>query len=56
MPLQLVCDLEVGGEDTKWKLNPEAEVFVLRAGLSRRAKEVANNLFRNIAEQEFEHE
>ena len=55
-PLQLVCDLEVGGEDTKWKPNPEAEVFVPRVGPSRRAKEVANNLFRNIAEQEFEHE
>ena len=52
-PLQLVCDLEVGGEDTKWKPNPEAEVFVPRVGPSRRAKEVANNLFRNIAEQEF---
>ena len=53
-PLQLVCDLEVGGEDTKWKPNLEAEVFVPK-GPSRRAKEVANNLFRNIAEQEFEH-
>ena len=55
-PLQLVCDLEVGGEDTKWKPNPEVEVFIPRVGPSRRAKEVANNLFRNIAEQEFEHE
>ena len=49
-------DLEVGGEDTKWKPNPEAEVFVPRVGPSRRAKEVADNLFRNIAGQEFEHE
>ena len=55
-PLQLVCDLEVGGEDTKWKPNPEAEVFVPRVGPNRRAKEVANNLFRNISEQEFEDE
>ena len=53
-PLQLVCDLEVGGEDIKWKPNPEAEVFVPRVGPNRRAKEVANNLFRNIAQQEFE--
>ena len=55
-PLQLVCDLEVGGEDTKWKPNPETEVFVPRVGPNRRAKEIANNLFRNIAEQEFEDE
>ena len=31
-PLQLVCDLKVGGEDTKWKPNPEADAFVLRVG------------------------
>ena len=53
-PLQLVCYLEIGGADSKWKPNPEAEVFVPRVGPNRRAKEVANNLFRNIAEQEFE--
>ena len=53
-PLQLVCYLEIGGADSKWKPNPEAEVFTPRVGPNRRAKEVANNLFRNIAEQEFE--
>ena len=51
-----MCDLEVGGEDTKWKLNPEADVFVPRIGSNRRAKEVTNNLYRNIGEQEFEDE
>ena len=52
-PLQLVCYLEIG-EDSKWEPNPKAEVFVPRLGPNRRAKEVANNLFRNIVEQEFE--
>ena len=55
-PLQLVCDLEVGGEDTEWKPNPEAEVFLLKVGPNRRTKEVANNLIQNITEQEFEDE
>ena len=34
-PLQLVCDLEVGGEEIKWKPSPEAEVFVPRVGPNR---------------------
>ena len=48
-PLQLVCYLEIGQTDSKWKPNPEVEVFVPRVGPNRRAKEDANNLFRNIA-------
>ncbi|XP_078361896.1 uncharacterized protein LOC144646227 [Oculina patagonica] len=51
-PLQLVCNLEIGGEDPKWKPNPEAEVFVPRVGPSRRAKQIANDQIRNIVEQE----
>jgi len=31
-PLQLVCDLEIGGESPDFKLNPEAEVFTPRLG------------------------
>ena len=47
-PLQLVCVLEIGGEEPDWKPNPEAEVFVPRAGPSRRTKEIANAQIRNI--------
>ena len=37
-PLQLVCNLEIGGENPHYKLNPEAEVFVPRVRSSRRTK------------------
>ena len=47
-PLQLVCALEILGEDPGWKPNPEAEVFVPRAGPNRRTKEIANAQIRNI--------
>ena len=53
-PLQLVCDLEIGGEEPDWKPNPEAELFVPRAGPNRRTKEIANAQIRNILSQEFE--
>ena len=53
-PLQLVCDLEIGGEEPDWKPNPEAGVFVPRAGPSRRTKEIANAQIRNILSQEMQ--
>ena len=53
-PLQLVCDLQIGGEEPDWKPNPEAEVLVPRAGLDRRTKEIANAQIRNILSQEVE--
>ena len=44
-PLQLVCDLEIGGENRtpiqKWTPNPEAAEFVPRRGPARRAKDAA---------------
>ena len=48
-PLQLVCNLEIGGENSDYKLNPEAEVFVPIVRSSRRTKEIANKLFKDIA-------
>ena len=52
-PLQLVCNLEIGGEDPKWKPNPEIEVFIPRVGPVRRAKQISNDQIRNIVEQEY---
>ena len=52
--LQLVCKLEIGGENPDYKLNPEAEVFVPRVRSSRGTKEIANKLFKDIAAQEVE--
>ena len=46
-PLQLVCNLEIGGENPDYKLNPEAEVFVPRVRPSRRTKQIANKLFKD---------
>ena len=37
-PLQLVCNLETGGENPDYKLNPDAEVFVPRVRSSRKTK------------------
>ena len=48
-PLQLVCDLEVGGEDSHCQLNPEAEEFVPQARPPRKSKTAAKQLFKNIA-------
>ena len=52
-PLQLVCNLEIGGEDPKWKPNPEVEAFARRVGPDRRAKQIAKDQIRNIVEQEY---
>ena len=46
-PLQHVCNLETGGENPDYKLNPEAEVFVPRVRPSRRTKQIANKLFKD---------
>ena len=46
-PLQLVCNLETGGENPDYKLNPEAELFVPRVRPSRRTKQIANKLFKD---------
>ena len=40
-PLQLVCNLETGGENPDYKFNPEAEVFVPRVRPSRRTKQIS---------------
>ena len=53
-PLQLVCNLEIGGENPDYKINPEAGVFVPTVRPSRRTKEIANKLFKDIAAQEVE--
>ena len=45
--LQLVCNLETGGENPDYKLNPEAEVFVPRVRPSTRTKQIANKLFKD---------
>ena len=37
-PLQLVCNLEIGGENPDYKLNPEAGVFVTRVRSNRKTK------------------
>ena len=43
-PLQLVCNLEIGGEDQVTKnLNPKAAEFVPRTRTPRKAKETAKN-------------
>ena len=51
-PLQLVCDLEVGGEDPHWKPNPEAEPFDPRVQPSRVSKQIAKDWIRNITQQD----
>ena len=51
-PLQLVCDLEIGGENPDFKLNPEAELFTPRLGPGRRTKEIANERIKDIVAQE----
>lgn len=51
-PLQLVCDLEIGGEDPKWKPNPEAEVFVPRVAPGRRANDIVKDKIRDTFVQE----
>lgn len=53
-PLQLVCNLEIGGEVPNWKPNPEAADFIPSTGPSRRTKEIANERIKNILEQEVE--
>ena len=55
-PLQLLCDLEVGGEDPEWRPNPEAEVFIPRAQPSRRTKEIAKDQIKDILVQELEND
>ena len=51
-PLQLVYNLEIGGDDPEWKPNPDAEVFVPRVGPNRQAKQIADDQIRDIVEQE----
>ena len=53
-PLQLMYNLKIGGENPAYKLNPDAEVFAPRVRPSRRTKETANKLFKDIAAQEVE--
>ena len=42
------------GENYNYKLNPEAEVFVPRVRPSKRTKEIAIKLVKNISAQEVE--
>ena len=53
-PWQLVCNLEIGGENPDYKLNTEAEAFVSRVRSSRTTKQIAKKLFKDIAAQEVE--
>ena len=51
-PIQLVCDLEIGGDDHSVALNPEAAEFVPRVGPRRLAKENAKTWMQDILIQE----
>ena len=53
-PLQLMYNLKIGGENPDYNFNPDAEVLVLRVRQSRRTKETANKLFKDIAAKEVE--
>jgi len=48
-PLQLVYNMEVGGEDETVKLNPDAKVFIPDGRPSRRAKAEASNQIKGVA-------
>ena len=48
-PLQLLCNLEIGGEDQAIKMNPLAEEFVPQERASRRAKLAALNQIKGVA-------
>ena len=47
-PLQLVCDLELGGEDMMRKLDPKAQPFVPQQRPTRGAKQAAKDLMKSI--------
>ncbi|XP_048576166.1 uncharacterized protein LOC125557540 [Nematostella vectensis] len=47
-PLQLICDLEIGGDDPGIKLNPKAQVFIPRSGSRRQAKDSAKDNIKGI--------
>ena len=51
-PMQLVCDLEIGGDDQSVVLNPEAAEFVPKVGRRRLAKENAKTRMQDILLQE----
>ena len=52
LPLQLVCDLEIGSENPtpiqKWAPNPEAAEFSQRRGLAWRAKDAAQRWMEGV--------
>ena len=48
-PLQLVCNLEIGGDDLRMKLNPTAEEFIPEARTTRKAKTEASNQIKALA-------
>ena len=49
-PLQLECDLNVGGEDPEWRPNLEAEVFTPRAQPSRKARRLPRIRLKTVQE------
>lgn len=51
-PLQLVCDMEIGGDDQRVALNPKAAEFVSRVGPRRQAKDSAKDWMHGILLQE----
>lgn len=51
-PLQLVWDLEIGGEDPHWKPNPRAQPFAPRVQPSRVSKQIARDWMRNVTQQD----
>ena len=51
-PLQVVYNLEIGGGDSEWTPNRDAEVFVPRVRPTRQAKWSANDQIGIIAQRE----
>ena len=47
-PLQLVCNMALGGEDETEKLNPNAKEFIPDRRPARRAKAEASNKIKGV--------
>ena len=50
-PLQLICDLEIGGEISQWQPNPGAKLFVPRVCPEGGAKTIARVGIKNVLMQ-----
>ena len=47
-PLQLVCDLEIGGESAVKELNPKAKPFIPEPRPSRKSKDMARDFIKSV--------